>query len=143
MRWFLHENEALFQQIWENASDAMALSDPEGIVLAANPAYLRLYGYKLEEVIGHSFAIIFPEERRASAVEQYKVVFSSVVTPAAYESIVRRADGMERIVEAIPSFLTEAGKRTMMLSTIRDITERKHQEQELQRLNEIVAKHRS
>ena len=35
MRWFLHENEALFQQIWENASDALALSDPEGIVLAA------------------------------------------------------------------------------------------------------------
>src|SRR5687768_3518088 len=81
MRWFLHENETLFQQIWENASDAMALSDPEGIVLAANPAYLRLYGYKLEEVIGNSFAIIFSEASRASAVAQYKEVFASVVTP--------------------------------------------------------------
>ncbi len=77
----LYENEALFQQIWNSASDAMALSDPEGIVLAANPAYLRLYGYKLEEAIGRSFAIIFPEEIREWAVEQYKAVFSSAVTP--------------------------------------------------------------
>jgi two-component system, LuxR family, sensor kinase FixL len=136
----LHENEALFQQIWENASDALALSDAEGIVLAANPAYLRLYGYKLEEVIGNSFAIVFPEARRAWAVEEYKVTFSSEVTPAAYETIVKRADGTERIVESTPSFLTEAGKRTMMLSMIRDITERKQLEQELLRLNEMLTK---
>jgi PAS domain S-box-containing protein len=140
MRWFLHENEALFLQIWDSVSDAMALSDAEGIVLATNPAYLRLYGYKLEEVIGKSFAIIFPEASREWAVEEYKVVFSSEVTPAAYETIVRRADGTERIVEATPSFLTVAGKRTMMLSMIRDITQQKQQEQELRRLKEMLAK---
>ena len=140
MRWFLHANEALLQQIWESASDAMALSDAEGVVLAANPAYLRLYGYKLEEVIGKSFAIIFPEARREWAEEQYKLIFSSEVTPATHESIVRRADGSERIVEANPSFLTEAGKRTMLFSMIRDITERKQHEQELLRLHEMLAK---
>ena len=125
MRWFLHENEALFLQIWDSVSDALALSDPEGIVLAANPAYLRLYGYELEDVLGNSFAIIFPAESREWAVEQYKALFSSEVTPPTFETIVRRADGTERIVEANYSFLTEAGKRTMMLSLLRDITEQK------------------
>lgn len=33
------------QLLWEHTSDAMALSDETGLVLAANPAYYRLYGY--------------------------------------------------------------------------------------------------
>ena len=49
-----------FRLAWDMAYDAMVLSDPHGIVLAANPAYLRLYGFPEEAVVGHSFAIIFP-----------------------------------------------------------------------------------
>jgi PAS domain S-box-containing protein len=118
----LRASEAYFLQIWEATADAMALSDPEGIVLDVNPAYLRLYGYTLEQVIGQSFAIIFPEEAREWAVEQYRVVFASEDTPEPFESVVRRADGSERIVQSSATFLTTAGKRTAMLSTIRDIT---------------------
>ena len=51
-----------FRIVWERASDAMAFSDADGIVLAANAAYLGLYGYSADEVIGHSFAIIFPKK---------------------------------------------------------------------------------
>jgi len=110
----------------------------QGIVLAANPSYLSLYGYSHEQIIGKSFAIIFAEEKREQAVELYKIVFSSEVIPAAYESVVLRADGTKRIVEANPTFLTDGGQRTAMLSTIRDITERKRYEQELLRLNETL-----
>ena len=59
-----------FRLAWEMASDAMVLSDQHGVVLAANPAYLRLYGFPADQVIGHSFVIIFPAEVRAWAVEQ-------------------------------------------------------------------------
>ena len=55
----------------------MALSDADGIVFAANPAYLQLYEYKPEEVIGHSFSIIFPEQARPQVIEQYKAVFAA------------------------------------------------------------------
>jgi PAS domain-containing protein len=50
------------RQLWEHTSEAMVLSDPGGIVLAANPAYYRLYGYGPEEVLGKSFALIFPPD---------------------------------------------------------------------------------
>jgi PAS domain S-box-containing protein len=42
----------------------MVLSDPEGIVLDANPAYLELCGYPSEQVIGRKFSIIFPEDQQ-------------------------------------------------------------------------------
>lgn len=61
----LRLSEQSFHAIWDAAADAMALSDAEGIVFAANPAYYHLYGYAPDQVLGNSFAIIFPEDQRA------------------------------------------------------------------------------
>lgn len=141
----LLESESRFQAVWEFAADAMALSDPNGVVLAANPAYYALYGYPAEAVIGHSFAVIFPEEVRGWAEEQYRIVFNSQPVGPTFESTIRRADGTERIVESRIDFVTKNGQRTAMLSVIRDITERKQAEQTLQasearlrRISELV-----
>ena len=60
-----------FRAMWELAADAMALSDEHGTVLLANTAYLDLYGYSADEVIGQDFAVIFPEEARAWAREVF------------------------------------------------------------------------
>lgn len=128
----LNEIEERFKQVWEVTTDAMALSDSQGIVIAANPAYYKLYGYKPEQVIGQSFAIIFPQEIRDYAQEQYKKVFQSDITPTSFEAVIQRADGTERIVESSASFLTSSGQRTAMLSIIRDITERKTVEVRIQ-----------
>src|SRR5215212_1675698 len=122
------EVEERFRRVWEATSDAMALSDPEGIMLACNPAYLDLYGYPREQVIGRSFVTIFPEENRELAVDQYKTIFASEGLPPTFETTSRRTDGMDRIVESKAAFLTIEGRRTAMLSTLRDVTERKQAE---------------
>ena len=79
----LRESEARFRAVWEATSEALALSDPAGIVLAVNPAYCALYGRPPEELIGQSFALIFPEAERAAAVEQYHAVFADPAPPRA------------------------------------------------------------
>ena len=114
----------LVQALWARAVDALALSDGDGIVLAANPAYFQLYGYGADAVVGQSFAVIFPPEQRAWAVAQYQQVFADPAGDLRYESVIQRADGTERVVEARVSFLSADGQRVAMLSTIRDITER-------------------
>jgi PAS domain S-box-containing protein/putative nucleotidyltransferase with HDIG domain len=129
----LRASQERLSQVWEVTSDAMGLSDPEGIMLAANPAYLELYGYTREQVIGKSFAAIFPEEFREQAVEQYKQVFGGEAIAPGFESAIQRSDGTERIVEANATFLTTNGLRTAMLSTIRDISLRKQAEVKIQR----------
>ncbi|MDF2759759.1 MAG: hypothetical protein K0S99_2391, partial [Thermomicrobiales bacterium] len=55
----LRESEERFRAVWEATSEAMALSDPDGTVVAVNPAYCALYGLTPEQVVGQSFAIIF------------------------------------------------------------------------------------
>jgi len=131
----LHENEERLKQVWEVTSDAMCLSDSNGIVLAANPSYFQMYGYTAEQVIGKSFEIIFPKAEQEQALEQYKSIFQNEKIPPNFETVIHRADGTERFVESQISFLTTTGKRTAMLSTIRDITERKQAELELRYLS--------
>lgn len=131
----LLENEERLRQIWEVTTDAMCLSDAEGRVLAANPAYFQMYGFAAEQVVGQSFEIIFPPAERENALEQYKSVFQSEQLPANFETLINRADGSERFVETHISFLTTGGRRTAMLSTIRDITDRKRAELELRHLS--------
>ena len=118
------ENEALFQAIWDSATDALAVSDPDGIVLMANPAYYELYGYGPEEVLGHSFAIIFPPDQREAAIQLYRETFGGDLPTSTAEATIRRADGAERVVEARYHFLEEDGRRTAMVSLVRDVTER-------------------
>lgn len=126
----LEETESRFRVIWEAASDAVALSDAEGTVLAANPAYFTLYGYTPEEVVGHNYSVIFPPEIRQFAKEQYNHIFSGPKTVQAYEALVTRSDGTPRMVEASYDFIVQNGVRTAMVSVVRDITERKQAEQE-------------
>jgi|GEM_PF-1245954 len=127
----LRESEARFRAVWETATDAMVLSDAEGTVLLANPSYFELYGYMADEVIGHTFAIIFPVEERAQVAEVYRRIFHSPAVNQRFESVVRHANGTMLIVETHGDFLVQDGQRVAMLSVIRDITERKRLEEEL------------
>lgn len=128
----LQKEMARFQAVWQSASEAMALSDENGIVLEINPAYETLYGYTRDEVVGHNFAIIFPEEVREWANAEYQKTFANPDIPPQFESVVQRRDGAQREVESRVSFLNEDGQRTAMLSTIRDVTGRRQEKSALQ-----------
>jgi PAS domain S-box-containing protein len=127
------ESEDRHRLIWEATNDAMALSDAKGTVLAVNPAYYRLYGGTPAEVIGTSFARIFPAEARAWAEQTYRKTFWTQPPGMLFESNVHSADGNDRVVESRIDFVERAGVRVGMLSVVRDITAHK---QALARLSE-------
>lgn len=131
---------AFLRAVWQASADAMVLSDGDGTVLAANPAYLQLYGYAEQEVVGHNFAIIFPESSRASANSEYRHVFSGARGPAPFQSAIRRKDGAVRVVESRADFIEQDGLRVAMLSSIRDVTERVQQAEALVR-SEALFRH--
>src|SRR4051794_32228364 len=117
------------RSVWDSGPDAMVLSDAEGIVRMANPAYSTLYGYEPDEVLGHSFALIFPSEQRRWAQEQYRVVFDGGRATPMHETWIRRKDGTSRFVQARAEVIIRDGQPRAMLSVVRDITERWEREQ--------------
>lgn len=124
----LKQSQERLRATWESASDAMALSDDQGIVLDANSAYLKLYGYNKNEIIGQPFSIIFPQEHRKSADKQYQQTFHGKLNEAVVEAKVVSKQGEEHMVESRYSFLTNKDIRIAMLSVIRDISEQKKSE---------------
>ncbi len=125
----LAESEQRFLAVWDFASDAMALSTPDGTLFAANSAYYDLFGFTPQEVIGQNFSRIFPEDQQQWAQEQYRTIFEREEIVPAFEEVVQRADGTRRTVESRYNFILHGGKRTAMLSIVRDITERKRLEE--------------
>ena len=129
----LRASEVRARVMWESATDAMALSDAEGIVLEANQAYCDLYGYSPEQVIGHSFAIIFPPEQRVRVIAQYREVMQTRMVLPIYEATIQRANGEERVVESRATIVVTSNGQHALLSIIRDITERRKIENQLRR----------
>lgn len=123
------ESDERFRAVWEATSEALALSDPNGVVLAVNPAYCALYGRSADEFVGRSFAVIFGGNNQAEAIALYQAVYAATEPPQSYEARIRRPDGSERVVEARADFLIRDGQRVAMVSAIRDITERKRLDQ--------------
>jgi len=103
-------------------ADALALSDEDGRVLAVNRAYERLYGYAEVELVGHSFARIFPEERRAWAESAYRETFR-LGGPSVHRTTVCRADGTDCRVESRITFVRRDGGRVAMLSVIHPLSD--------------------
>jgi len=128
----LQDADHLLRVIWEHTSEAMALSAPDGTVLAVNPAYCQLYGFAPEEVLGNTFAIIFPKEQQPWAHILYEQMFTSPVISPPIETPVLRSDGTERFVESRYTFLPSQEQRHAMLSLIRDLTAQKRREEALE-----------
>ena len=126
--------------VWASAPDAMVLSDADGIVLLANQAYCDLYGYAIHEVVGVSFAIIFPPEQRSQALDIYRAVFAGRASTPTHETQIVRKDGTERFVQARAFVVVHPRHGPALLSIIRDITERRVSER-LQREFLALASH--
>ncbi len=127
----LQQSQARLKATWDVALVAMVLSDKDGVVLEANNAYFKLYGYSKEEVVGKKFSIIFPPEFHAAAQEGYAKVFSGKSSTAIVEATVQSKDGSVHVVEAQYSFIYEKSKRVALLSVIKDITAKKHADLQL------------
>lgn len=120
-----------FRAVADYLTDAMALSTSDGNVFFVNPAYVRLYGYQPEDIIGKNFSIIFAEKERTSAQEFYNYLFQSPTISPSIETTIVRSDGMHREVESRYNFITHHERRIAMISIIRDITDQKRAEEAL------------
>lgn len=124
-----HCDQSAMQSLFHMALDAMLIADDEGRYLDANPAACRLLGLPKAEIIGRTIAdFCLPE----MAFEEVWQTFLQQGEMQGEFSLLR-ADGQQRDVEfsATANFLAHRH-----LSILRDVSDRKRAEAELQRLNQ-------
>src|SRR5215510_12021028 len=123
------EREQLFQTFFESSPDAIFIEDMAGNVLDCNPAAATLHGTEREDIIGKHVSELVPPEYRDD------IVTLSPQPKIDFEGFSLRADGRSIPVSIRTSRIQYLGQPALLLH-VRDITEYKRFEEELQRAND-------
>ncbi len=122
--------------ITENANDVIFLFDPYMRIVEANERVISTHGWTPAELKGMTLEDLYPPERRPFSREMFSRIFDGV--GQTFESIHQKKDGSRLHVEVSARPVTLANGR-YLLAIVRDITQRKAHEAEIQRLNRLYA----
>lgn len=128
-------NSELFQGILEAAPDAVVIVDSEGHIQIVNGQAEVLFGYKRDEMLGQTVDMLVPEAIRDEHLgHRARYMANARTRPmgAGLDLRARCKDGTELPVEISLSPLDLTGE-TLVISIIRDISERREWEGALAR----------
>jgi PAS domain S-box-containing protein len=135
----LRESEENYRNIVELAPDGIITVNIKGVVNSCNTAFSRLSGFSKEEIIGKPISHL-PTMRKRD-IPKYIKLFSTLLRGGkqkTFEFEWVNKDGDSRLAEARASLLKKGNKIIGMQAIIRDITEQKKAEKELQDAHEIL-----
>jgi len=134
----LRASEARLRAVFESSRDAIAVSK-KGIRIFANPSYLKLFGFENNEaIVGTSIFECFAPNDRQQMILNVQRRAAGEPAPRFYEARGLKADGTEFDGEYSVSTY-ELDDEIYSVATIRDITERKRAEAELQHSRASIA----
>jgi PAS domain S-box-containing protein len=127
-------SRAQLAAIVESSDDAIIAKSMDGLIVSWNAAAERLYGYPAAEAIGRSFAMLFPIERSHELLPLLDRVRRGERVNH-LETAQRTSNGGTVDVSlTISPVQTSDGQNVGISITARDISERKRQESERERL---------
>ena len=129
----LAQSEERYRALVERAGDGIFVHDMTGIITEVNPEACKSLGYSRDELIGRPLTDIDPQldpDRVRTLLLQRQNG-----TPAVHESALRRRDGSTFPVEVRSVHFTWNGA-PHVLGTVRDITQRKRDEEALRTTKE-------
>jgi PAS domain S-box-containing protein len=131
-----HESELRFTELFERLREGIFFTSPEGQILDANPAMVRIFGYdSKEELLTHNFKEMYDDPSTRP-----RIIRQLLDTGLQDNEIVlRRKDGKK--IHCLTSGFAirdASGKPVRLQGTIVDVTERKEMEKRLLQEKEFV-----
>ena len=130
--------EKRYRKLLEAAPDAILEVDRNGRIVLVNLQAERLFGYTRAELLGNRIEFLIPDRFRGRHPGHRDTFFEHpVMRPmgTGLELYARRADGSEFAVDVTLSPYDSDGTGRV-ICVVRDVTERKHAEEQIQTLNQ-------
>jgi len=134
----LRESEEKYRTVLEASPDPIVVYDMDGKVIYLSPAFTRVFGWTQEELLGKKMDYVpeenWPETQQMIDRVQAGKSFSGINS--------RRYTRQRKIVDvsiSVATYLNRDGVPIGSVHTIRDITERKHLETQLQQAQKLEA----
>jgi diguanylate cyclase (GGDEF)-like protein/PAS domain S-box-containing protein len=122
---------ARFQAIIQNASDVIAVADPEGIVTYVTPSVVRLLGRPAESLLGQGLDTLLEPQDVPLALALFRTARSRPGTSDTIQCQVRDVQENARDVEMNVTNLLDESVVEGLVVTMRDVTERRRFEEQL------------
>lgn len=132
----LRETALHSQTILDNMADGVVTIDPRGIIEGFNKAACHIFGYEVNEVIGRNVTILMPENNRnvhIDYLDKHNRTGHSRIIGKPQELEGQRKDGSIVPISLLVSKIERNGRVTF-IGLIRDITQRRRDEEEINRL---------
>ncbi len=129
----LKRSEARHRVVVETASDAVVSIDDNGVIILANPATRRIFGYAPEELIGKPLTVLMPGAMRKlheTGFNRYLETGARHLNWQGTEVTAMRANGEEFPAEVSFGEMV-SNHRKVFTGFIRDISEKKRAQEEL------------
>jgi PAS domain S-box-containing protein len=131
------KSEERYRELFENATDLIAVTDIESRLTRVNKAFAHTLGYKEEELIGKPLLELVPPEwhDRLQAAQISKLSEESASTVYQHELLAK--DGRLIRVEVSSRLIEEEGRPVGTEAICRDITERQQLEEQLRQSQRV------
>lgn len=136
----LREREARISSIVNTTVDGIITVDEEKIIESFNQAAEKIFGYRADEVIGSNVSILMPAPHQIGYNQHVQTYLNGgrpKVLGMSREVVGRRKNGTMFPIELSMSE-ADLGNRRIFTGILRDITERKKAEEELQKAKEAA-----
>jgi len=137
-----NESNELFRVVAETASDAIISIDRDSVILFANPAAERIFGYPLSEILGQQATLLMPEYLRhlhQAAVHAYVKTGQKHISWTGLQLTGLHKSGAEIPLEISFGEHFRDGKH-IFTGILRDVSERSRIERELRHSQESTPK---
>src|SRR6266404_6280030 len=137
----INESSELFRVVAETASDAIISIDHDSVILFANRAAERIFGYPLSEILGQQATLLMPEYLRhlhKAAVDAYVKTGQKHISWTGLQLTGLRKSGAEIPLEISFGEHVRDGKH-IFTGILRDVSERSRIERELRHSQEKYA----
>jgi PAS domain S-box-containing protein len=132
----LAESEARFRAIFERSNAGMAISDANGLYMAANAAFARFFGYPVEELVGKLRVKDLRTPDDADGDGYYLRLINGEIGFYERDRAYRRKDGTTAWGRATVSAVRDsAGDSLYAIAVITDITDEMNARGRLQSMN--------
>lgn len=131
----LSDSEKRYRVLFDRSADSIFMVDPAGVIVAANEREQELLGYKQETLLSQSLLTLVPDSHKETVSQLLDTVVSDEEKIPATELEVFDAQEKLRSVEMDVIRVGEGSTLSIMVQ-LRDITERKLLEEQLQRYSE-------
>ncbi|WP_251330047.1 hybrid sensor histidine kinase/response regulator [Haloplanus pelagicus] len=126
------------REVFESIPDGVVVHDADGTVVDVNEAYAAMFGYERRELLDAGLDAILPDETPYSATAARRRVREAADRgPRTFEWPGVTADG-ERFWTEVHLASTRLDGRDRLLAVVREITDRKERERDLERYRTVI-----